>query len=60
MSVGRKWKDWKDKLKKDYYNIYDTDEERLANCPERVDPDQWKVLVEFWGSRMAKVFIDIV
>ncbi|KAG5531733.1 hypothetical protein RHGRI_026376 [Rhododendron griersonianum] len=55
MSVGKKWKDWKDELKRTIYNLYDNDEDRLANCPIRVDPDQWRVLVQFWGTKTAKV-----
>ncbi|XP_058190346.1 uncharacterized protein LOC131307710 isoform X2 [Rhododendron vialii] len=54
MSVGKKWKDWKDELKRSTYNLYDNDEDRLANCPNRVDPDQWRVLVKFWGTKTAK------
>lgn len=42
-------------MKRKYYNRYSTDEERLANCPDRVDPNQWKILVAFWGSEAAKV-----
>ncbi|KAH7864419.1 hypothetical protein Vadar_029394 [Vaccinium darrowii] len=53
-SVGRKWNYWKDTVKRKYYNRYSTDEERLANCPDRVDPNQWKILVAFWGSEAAK------
>ncbi|KAG5553296.1 hypothetical protein RHGRI_011231 [Rhododendron griersonianum] len=55
MSVGKKWKDWKDELKRTIYNLYDNDEDRLANCPNRVDPDQWRVLVQFWGTKTAKI-----
>ncbi|KAI8530007.1 hypothetical protein RHMOL_Rhmol11G0020600 [Rhododendron molle] len=54
MSVGKKWKDWKDELKRTTYNLYDNDEDRLANCPNRVNPDQWRVLVKFWGTETAK------
>ncbi|XP_058202187.1 uncharacterized protein LOC131316766 [Rhododendron vialii] len=54
MAVGKKWKDWKDELKRTIYNLYDNDEDRLANCPNRVDPDQWRVLVQFWGTKTAK------
>ncbi|KAH7866148.1 hypothetical protein Vadar_016232 [Vaccinium darrowii] len=53
-SVGKKWRDWKEELKKDFYDIYDNDEDRLANCPDRVDPDQWSILVKFWGTKTAK------
>lgn len=55
MSVGKKWKDWKDYLKRNYYDIYETDAERVANCPDRVDPNQWRILVAFWGGQLATV-----
>ncbi|XP_058189238.1 uncharacterized protein LOC131306826 [Rhododendron vialii] len=54
MSVGKKWKDWKDELKRTTYNLYDNDEDHLANCLNRVDPNQWRVLVQFWGTKTAK------
>ncbi|KAI8532465.1 hypothetical protein RHMOL_Rhmol11G0216400 [Rhododendron molle] len=54
-SVGKKWRDWKDELKKDHYDFYDNDEDCLANCPDRVDADQWSILVKFWGTQAAKV-----
>ncbi|CAL5419282.1 unnamed protein product [Camellia sinensis] len=54
MSVGKKWKDWKDQLKRKHFNKYKTNEERLANCPDRVDPSQWKILVQFWNSLEAQ------
>ncbi|KAL7174063.1 hypothetical protein ACSBR2_033336 [Camellia fascicularis] len=54
MSVGKKWKDWKDQLKRKHFNKYQTNEERLANCPDRVDPSQWKILVQFWNSVEAQ------
>ncbi|KAH7845113.1 hypothetical protein Vadar_033102 [Vaccinium darrowii] len=54
MSVSKKWRDWKDYLKIHYYDTYETDEERLNNCPERVNPDQWSILVKFWGGQCAK------
>ncbi|KAH7861409.1 hypothetical protein Vadar_025779 [Vaccinium darrowii] len=28
---------------------------RLDNCPDRVDSDQWRILVAFWGGECAKL-----
>ncbi|XP_052204391.1 uncharacterized protein LOC127809559 [Diospyros lotus] len=53
-SLGKKWKDWKAHLKMYHYNTHETDEERLADCDERVLPGQWQILVSFWNSRAAK------
>nr|CAD1817843.1 unnamed protein product [Ananas comosus var. bracteatus] len=49
-SLGKKWKDYKCMLKRKFYEIYKTDEERIANCPETVIPEQWEKLVYFWSS----------
>ncbi|XP_031483164.1 uncharacterized protein LOC116252778 [Nymphaea colorata] len=50
MSLSTKWKNWKSSLKKEHYDTHETDEERLADCDERVLPDQWTALVRFWSS----------
>lgn len=54
-SLGKKWKDYKCKLKVSYYDKYQTDEERIANCPETIIPAQWEKLVYFWSSPMGQV-----
>uniref|UniRef100_A0A5B7BPA4 Bromo domain-containing protein n=1 Tax=Davidia involucrata TaxID=16924 RepID=A0A5B7BPA4_DAVIN len=53
-SIGKKWKDWKAKLKAYRYNTHLTDEERMADRDERVLPDQWRILILFWNSEEAK------
>ncbi|KAL7258088.1 hypothetical protein ACSBR1_004249 [Camellia fascicularis] len=53
-SIGKKWKDWKAELKASRYNTHKIDEERLADCDERVVPDQWRILISFWNSKEAK------
>ncbi|XP_058112926.1 uncharacterized protein LOC131255972 isoform X3 [Magnolia sinica] len=53
-SLGKKWREWKGKLKKLYYSSHETDEERLANLDGRVQEDQWKTLVQFWNSEEGK------
>lgn len=54
-SLGKKWKDYKCMLKRKFYEIYKTDEERIANCPETVIPEQWEKLVYFWSSPEGQV-----
>ncbi|WOG82572.1 hypothetical protein DCAR_0101737 [Daucus carota subsp. sativus] len=49
-SLGRKWKDWKAKLKIAHYNTHATNEERIADRDERVPLDQWVALVSYWSS----------
>ncbi|KAI5354415.1 hypothetical protein L3X38_007310 [Prunus dulcis] len=47
--VGNRWRDWKCRLKKEWYDKYETNEERLAITPPQVPTDQWKILVKYWG-----------
>ena len=54
-SLGKKWKDWKSKLKTAHYITHATDEERLADRDERVLPEQWAYLVSHWSSEEAEV-----
>ncbi|XP_058088149.1 uncharacterized protein LOC131235061 [Magnolia sinica] len=49
-SIGASWKEWKKRLKKEHYKRYLTNEERLAHCPDRVEPTHWKWLVTYWSS----------
>ncbi|KAK4438358.1 Ankyrin repeat, bromo and BTB domain-containing protein DDB [Sesamum alatum] len=53
-SLGRRWKDWKSKLKTAHYYPHETDEERLADCDERILPDQWAALVKLWNTESAQ------
>ncbi|XXG73683.1 hypothetical protein AAC387_Pa07g2558 [Persea americana] len=45
------WKNWKSKLKKTHYDPFHTTRERLQYRPDRVDPVQWVLLIEFWGIK---------
>ncbi|XP_020551828.1 uncharacterized protein LOC105169094 isoform X3 [Sesamum indicum] len=53
-SLGRRWKDWKSKLKTAHYYPHQTDEARLADCDERILPDQWAALVKLWSTESAQ------
>lgn len=53
--MGDQWRDWKCRIKKDNYYAYDTDEKRLAHCPNGVVESQWRVLVSMWGREDVKV-----
>ncbi|KAL3515715.1 hypothetical protein ACH5RR_022617 [Cinchona calisaya] len=53
-SLGKKWRDWKSKLKTAHYITHTTDEERLADRDERVLPEQWAYLVSHWSSEEAE------
>ena len=49
------WKNWKSKLKKTHYDLFHTTRERLQYRPDRVDPVQWVLLIEFWGTKDGMV-----
>ncbi|XP_055962183.1 uncharacterized protein LOC126680194 isoform X2 [Mercurialis annua] len=47
----RSLRTWRYNLRKSYYRKYKTDKERLSHCPPEVDPEDWKWLVEHWGTQ---------
>ncbi|XP_059629246.1 uncharacterized protein LOC132271787 isoform X2 [Cornus florida] len=49
-----KMEGYKCELKSEYYSVWDTDAERLANSPPDVEKEHWEFLVRFWGMPMAK------
>ncbi|KAL6287725.1 hypothetical protein ACE6H2_012115 [Prunus campanulata] len=50
--IGNRWRDWKCRLKRKWYDKYDTDEQRLAITPENIQmiTEQWRTLVKYWGA----------
>ncbi|KAF6175520.1 hypothetical protein GIB67_038094 [Kingdonia uniflora] len=48
------WKAFRYKIKLQYYKNYNTDEERLASIPPRVEPNQWPTLVRYWGLKKTQ------
>lgn len=54
-SLSKKWKEWKATAKRQGYDPYDTNVERLAHCPPRVEESQWRKLVYYWDTADAKV-----
>ena len=54
-SIRSKWRSFKFYLKANHYDNHATDEERLADCDERVLPDQWSFLVSQWSSKEWQV-----
>ena len=53
--MSRSWRDWKGRVKKNGYYAYNTNEERLANCPDGVVAEQWTSLVNMWNLEESKV-----
>ncbi|CAL5394254.1 unnamed protein product [Camellia sinensis] len=52
-SFGKKWRDWKSRVKTMGYKPFKNDTERLAHRPDRVHEDQWRALVYYWGTQSA-------
>lgn len=42
-------------MKKEHYNRYDDDEERLKNKPETISVEEFKVPLNYWGDDEIKV-----
>ncbi|CAL5328501.1 unnamed protein product [Camellia sinensis] len=53
-SVGKKWREWKARVKQMGYTPFDNDADRLTHRPERVHEHQWRSLVYYWGTRKAQ------
>ncbi|KAM7507086.1 hypothetical protein LguiA_017539 [Lonicera macranthoides] len=54
-NVGDIWRKWKSQVKTQYYDIWETDEQRLNNKPLRVVQDQWETLVAYWGTEKQQM-----
>ncbi|XP_028086513.1 uncharacterized protein LOC114287384 [Camellia sinensis] len=54
VSVGKKWREWKAKVKQMGYTPFDNDADRLTHRPKRVHEHQWRSLVYYWGTRKAQ------
>ncbi|KAL7251019.1 hypothetical protein ACSBR1_012942 [Camellia fascicularis] len=52
-SFGKKWRDWKSRVKNMGYTPFKNDAERLAHRPDRAHEDQWRALVYYWGTQSA-------
>ncbi|PRQ55215.1 hypothetical protein RchiOBHm_Chr1g0322131 [Rosa chinensis] len=53
--VGSRWRDWKCRVKTQWYDKYETDEQRLTFIPSQVVGEQWKILVKYWGLPQIKI-----
>ena len=54
---GNLFRSYKYKMKAKYYDPYNTDEERLRHKPPHLSDDEWRWLINFWGTPEAKVNI---
>ncbi|XP_020090590.1 uncharacterized protein LOC109711781 isoform X1 [Ananas comosus] len=54
MSVGKKWREFKTRLKKHNYDPYKTYQERIAHRDDRVAPNEWEYLIKYWSSEVGQ------
>ncbi|KAK1389928.1 hypothetical protein POM88_018106 [Heracleum sosnowskyi] len=52
--MARSWRDWKGRVKKNGYYAFDSNEKRLANCPDGVIAEQWRALIAMWNSEKVQ------
>ncbi|MFQ6629442.1 hypothetical protein Gotur_007249 [Gossypium turneri] len=53
-ALGKRWRDHKSTLKKDYFKTKTTLEEKLQNVQLRMLRYQWKDVVRFWNSKKGE------
>lgn len=53
--MARSWRDWKARVKKNGYSAYNTNQERLENCPDGVVAEQWSSLIQMWNLESSQV-----
>ena len=56
---GNLFRSYINKMKDKYYDPYNTDEERLHHKPLHLSDDEWRWLINFWGTPEVKVNIMI-
>ena len=56
-SLNKKYRNYRARLKSDYYDTESTDEERLkeGNIPPNINKQDWEWLVKYFGSDEFKV-----
>lgn len=54
--MNEQFRSWKSRIKRDYYNKYKTDDERLENRPREVSVREWKILLKYWADDKVKVY----
>ena len=54
-TCGLKWKGFKAELKEKFFDETLTDKELMARNGARVNPNDWKYLINFWRSDESKI-----
>ena len=53
-TMRRLYRIWRGRLSK-HYKQFQTDEERLANQPNDIDTEDWKHLIDYFGTEKFQV-----
>ncbi|KAK1608221.1 hypothetical protein QYE76_031894 [Lolium multiflorum] len=53
-TIGRDWRKFKAGLKKEFFNAKKKRKALYKLCPEYVDTDQWRELVNYWKSKEGR------
>nr|CAD1824787.1 unnamed protein product [Ananas comosus var. bracteatus] len=54
INPGKKWREFKTRLKKHNYDPYKTYQERIAHRDDRVAPNEWEYLIKYWSSEVGQ------
>lgn len=57
--LKKMYREWRHRLHR-YYLRFNSDEERLNKVPENVTDNDWRYLVEYFGSEEFKVDLKIL
>lgn len=56
-SICDAWRQYKSHVKGKHYFKYKNDDERIANKPEKIPLEEFKVLLQYWGDEEVQVCI---
>ncbi|KAK1351440.1 hypothetical protein POM88_054332 [Heracleum sosnowskyi] len=53
-TISTSWRVYKSRVKKKYYKKYETDDDRMANRPNTIPLEDFKLLVKYWGDEAVQ------
>nr|CAD1844138.1 unnamed protein product [Ananas comosus var. bracteatus] len=54
INPGKKWREFKTRLKKHNYDPYKTYQERIAHRDDHVAPNEWEYHIKYWSSEVGQ------
>ncbi|GAB2212025.1 hypothetical protein Droror1_Dr00025369 [Drosera rotundifolia] len=58
-TLSARWRAWKYRVKANYYDKHETDEERMMNKPGELNLDWRKTLIRYWGKSSTKDYANL-